>query len=67
MILNSGFPITTALGLAMPLLNLVFMQVSRALNNFENYKTKTKYRNALIIKVIAFGFIAYFAALYYYA
>ena len=61
----AGFPV--ALGLAMPLLNFVFMQVSRALNDFENYRTETQYRNALIIKVIAFRFVAYFAALYYYA
>ena len=64
-IIIAGFP--TALGLAMPLLNFVFMQVSRALNDFENYRTETQYRNALIIKVIAFRFVAYFAALYYYA
>ena len=43
------------------------MQISRMLNEFENHRTETQYRNALIIKVIAFSFACYFAALYYYA
>ena len=43
------------------------MQISRMLNEFENHRTETQYRNALIVKVIAFRFVCYFAALYYYA
>jgi hypothetical protein len=55
------------LGLTLPLLNFILMQISRGLNDFENHKTESQYRNALIAKVIAFRFVAYFAALYYYA
>ncbi len=55
------------LGLFLPLMNFVLMQLSRTLNNFENHETESHYRNGLIVKVIAFRFVAYFAALYYYA
>ena len=55
------------LGLSLPLLNFILMQVSRRLNDFENYKTESQYLNALITKVIAFRFVTYFSALYYYA
>jgi anoctamin-10 len=55
------------IGLGLPLLNFVLMRLSRMLNNFENHRTESHYRNALIAKVIAFRFVAYFAALYYYA
>ena len=37
------------------------------LNNFENYRTESEYRNHLVIKVFSFRFICYFATLYYYA
>ena len=56
-----------ALGLSLPLLNFILMQISRRLNDFENYKTESQYLNALITKVIAFRFVTYFSALYYYA
>ena len=56
-----------ALGLSLPLLNFILMQVSRRLNDFENYRTENQYLNALITKVIAFRFVTYFSALYYYA
>lgn len=56
-----------ALGLSLPLLNFILMQLSRRLNDFENYKTESQYLNALITKVIAFRFVTYFSALYYYA
>lgn len=55
------------LGLCQPLLNLVLMKLSVALNEFENYRTVSEYRSFLIIKVIAFRFVCYFAHLYYYA
>ena len=55
------------IGLSLPLLNFLLMRVSRVLNDFENHRTESHYRNALIAKVIAFRFVAYFAALYYYA
>lgn len=61
----AGFPIV--LGLSLPILNALMMQVSKKLNDFENYRTETQYQNALIVKVIAFRFVAYFAALYFYA
>jgi len=56
-----------ALGLSLPLLNFILMQLSRRLNDFENYKTESQYMNALTAKVIAFRFVTYFSALYYYA
>ncbi len=59
------FPIL--IGLSLPLLNFFLMRLSRILNNFENHRTESNYRNGLIAKVIAFRFVAYFAALYYYA
>ncbi len=61
----AGLP--CALGLSLPLLNFILMQLSRRLNEFENHKTVSQYLNALITKVIAFRFVTYFSALYYYA
>jgi len=61
----AGIP--AMLGLTLPLFNFILMQISRMLNEFENHRTETQYRSALIIKVIAFRFVCYFAALYYYA
>ena len=55
------------IGLCLPLLNFLLMRLSRMLNDFENHQTESHYRNGLIAKVIAFRFVAYFAALYYYA
>ena len=59
------FPLV--LGLTLPLLNFVLMRISVILNEFENYRTETQYRNHLIVKVFSFRFVCYFAALYYYA
>lgn len=56
-----------ALGLSLPLLNFILMRVSRVLNNFENHRTESQYRNALITKVFAFRFVTYFSAIYYYS
>mmetsp|Transcript_25942 Transcript_25942/g.39750 ORF Transcript_25942/g.39750 Transcript_25942/m.39750 type:complete len:2112 (+) Transcript_25942:199-6534(+) len=55
------------LGLSLPLMNFLLMQISRKMNDFENHETESHYRNGLIVKVIAFRFVTYFAALYYYA
>mmetsp|Transcript_9876 Transcript_9876/g.14626 ORF Transcript_9876/g.14626 Transcript_9876/m.14626 type:complete len:1416 (-) Transcript_9876:162-4409(-) len=60
-----GLP--TLLGLSLPLLNFLLMKVSVTLNNFENYRTESEYRNHLIMKVFSFRFVCYFASLYYYA
>ena len=60
-----GFP--SILGLSLPLLNFILMRISRMLNEFENYRTESEYRNHLIVKVFSFRFVCYFAALYYYA
>ena len=60
-----GFPLI--LGICLPLLNNIFWRVALILNDFENYKTETEYRNFLILKVFAFRFVCYFATLYYYA
>uniref|UniRef100_A0A7R9ZRJ6 Anoctamin transmembrane domain-containing protein n=1 Tax=Craspedostauros australis TaxID=1486917 RepID=A0A7R9ZRJ6_9STRA len=56
-----------ALGLCIPILNLILMNVSVMLNNFENYRTESEYRAALIIKVFTFRFVSQFGTVYYYA
>lgn len=61
----AGLP--SILGLSLPLLNFILMNVSVMLNDFENYRTHSEYRTNLIIKVFSFRFICYFASLYYYA
>jgi hypothetical protein len=60
-----GLP--SVLGLSLPLLNFLLMNVSYVLNDFENYRTHSEYRTNLIIKVFSFRFVCYFASLYYYA
>lgn len=55
------------LGISLPVLNFIFMKVAVFLNDFENYKTESEYRNFLVLKVFAFRFVCYFATLYYYA
>ena len=64
-LINLGFPSLMALGL--PLLNFLLMRLSVFLNEFENYRTESEYRNHLIIKVFAFRFVCYFSSLYYYS
>ena len=61
------FGLPSVLGLCLPLLNFILMNVSYALNDFENYRTHSEYRTSLIIKVFAFRFVCYFASIYYYA
>ena len=51
----------------LPLINSFFTILAVKLNDFENYRTETEYRNHLILKIFAFRFVNYFAALYYYA
>ena len=60
-----GLP--SVLGLSLPFLNFILMNVSYVLNDFENYRTHSEYRTNLIIKVFSFRFVCYFASLYYYA
>lgn len=60
-----GLP--SILGLFLPLLNFILMRISVMLNDFENYRTESQYRTALIVKVFSFRFVCYFATLYYYA
>jgi len=55
------------LGLCIPILNLILMRVSVMLNNFENYRTESEYRAALIVKVFSFRFVSQFGTVYYYA
>ena len=57
----------TILGMMLPLINFMFTRLAMSLNDFENYRTDTEYRNHLILKVFSFRFVNYFAALYYYA
>lgn len=60
-----GFPF--ALGLMLPLLNFVLRRISLWLNEIENHRTEAEFRTHFIIKVFAFRFVCYFAALYYYS
>ena len=60
-----GFP--TLLGLILPLLNFCLRRISIWLNEIENHRTEAEYRTHFIIKVFAFRFVCYFAALYYYS
>ena len=60
-----GFP--TLLGIILPLLNFCLRRVSIWLNEIENHRTEAEYRTHFIIKVFAFRFVCYFAALYYYS
>jgi hypothetical protein len=39
------------------------MRISVILNDFENYRTESHYRTALIVKVFSFRFVCYFATL----
>ena len=61
----AGLP--SLLGLFLPLLNFILMRISVILNDFENYRTESHYRTALIVKVFSFRFVCYFATLYYYS
>lgn len=60
-----GFP--SVLSLCYPLLNYLLMKISIWLNEFENYRTESQYRNSLILKVFTYKFGVYFASLYYYS
>jgi len=60
-----GFP--TVLGLILPLLNFILRRISLWLNEIENHRTEAEFRTHFIIKVFAFRFVCYFAALYYYS
>lgn len=60
-----GFP--TVLGLILPLLNFILRRISLWLNEMENHRTEAEFRTHFIIKVFAFRFVCYFAALYYYS
>ena len=55
------------LGLGIPIMNFILMNISVMLNDFENYRTESEYRTHLIIKVFSFRFVSQFGALYYYA
>ena len=55
------------LGLCIPIMNLILMNLSRRLNDFENYRTDSEYRTHLIIKVFSFRFVSQFGTVYYYA
>jgi hypothetical protein len=55
------------LGLCIPILNLVLMNISTLLNDFENYRFESEYRTHLIIKVFSFRFVSQFGTVYYYA
>jgi len=58
--------IPSMIGIILPLLNQCLLRVSKIMNDIEDHKTETHYRNALVGKVIAFRFVSYFGTLYYY-
>jgi len=60
-----GFPML--LGIINPLLNFALRRLSLWLNDIENHRTEAEHRTHFIIKVFAFRFVCYFAALYYYS
>lgn len=60
-----GFP--CILGLCIPIMNVILMNLSVALNEFENYRTDDEFRTQLIVKVFGFRFISQFGTVYYYA
>lgn len=60
-----GFP--SLLGLILPLLNFCLRRISLWLNEIENHRTEAEHQTHFIIKVFAFRFVCYFAALYYYS
>lgn len=60
-----GFP--TALAFILPLLNHCLRRLSLWLNEIENHRTEADHQTHFIIKVFAFRFVCYFAALYYYS
>jgi hypothetical protein len=55
------------LGLCIPILNIILMNLARSLNDFENYRTENEYRTHLIVKVFSFRFVSQFGTVYYYA
>ncbi|RLN91184.1 hypothetical protein BBJ28_00004762 [Nothophytophthora sp. Chile5] len=54
-------------GLLIPVLDFAFTRAARALNNWENHRTESRYQSHLILKVFSFRFVHVFASLYYYA
>lgn len=64
-LIMTGFP--SLLGLILPLLNFCLRQLSLWLNEIENHRTEAEHQTHFIIKVFAFRFVCYFAALYYYS
>lgn len=54
-------------GLLIPVLDFVFTKWARAMTNWENHETESRYRSHLILKVFSFRFVHVFASLYYYA
>ena len=60
-----GFP--TVLAFLLPLLNFCLRRLALWLNEIENHRTEAEHQTHFIIKVFAFRFVCYFAALYYYS
>lgn len=54
-------------GLLIPVLDFVFTKWARAMTNWENHRTISRYHSHLILKVFSFRFVHIFASLYYYA
>jgi hypothetical protein len=56
-----------ALGIVMPVLDLLFSRFALVMNDAENHATESDYRNARICKVFLFRFTAAFISLFWYA
>jgi magnesium-transporting ATPase (P-type) len=57
--------LTTLLPPLLQILNGIFQEIARKLNNKENHRTDTEYEDALIAKVFSFQFVNSFASLFY--
>ncbi|GLE02983.1 hypothetical protein PINS_up011862 [Pythium insidiosum] len=63
----STYGLTVANAIQILILNMVYREVARKLNEYENHRTDREYENHLIIKVFLFQFCNSFASFFYIA
>ncbi|KAJ0407910.1 hypothetical protein P43SY_009197 [Pythium insidiosum] len=63
----STYGLTVANAIQILVLNMVYREVARKLNEYENHRTDREYENHLIIKVFLFQFCNSFASFFYIA